>query len=223
MTEGRRQQGTLLVHEIYLSIQGESTWAGCPCVFIRLTGCPLRCAYCDTEYAFSGGTRMTIADVLETIRPWECQLVEVTGGEPLAQKRCPELLKALLEEGYTVLLETSGALPLDDVPYDVHKIVDFKCPSSGEMDRNCWRNVDLLAPHDEVKFVIGTRDDYEWACEVVRAYDLAATCRAVLFSTVFGSLAPAALAAWILEDRLYNIRLQLQLHKYIWPPEARGV
>lgn len=223
MTEMGDRDDTILVHEIYLSIQGESTWAGCPCVFIRLTGCPLRCTYCDTEYAFTGGTLMTIQAVLEKIRPWACPLVEVTGGEPLAQKRCPQLLRALLDEGYMVLLETSGALPLDGVPYDVRKIVDFKCPSSGEIDRNCWRNVELLAPHDEVKFVIGTREDYDWAREMVAAHDLVRRCRAVLFSTVFGSLSPATLAAWMLEDRLYHVRLQLQLHKYIWPPEMRGV
>ncbi|MCX7625652.1 MAG: radical SAM protein [Candidatus Sumerlaeaceae bacterium] len=214
---------TLMVSEIYLSIQGESSWAGYPCAFIRLSGCPLRCSYCDTEYAFTGGQRLRITEILVRVQKFQCPLVEVTGGEPLAQPRCTELLQALLEQGYRVLLETSGAFSIEKVPRDVYKIVDIKCPSSGEMERNQWRNLDLLAPHDEIKFVIGTRDDYEWAKAICAQYSLSSRCRVVHFSPVFGKLPPADLSHWILDDRLYDVRLQLQLHKFIWPPDTQGV
>lgn len=219
----KRDEPTLLVNELYLSIQGESTWAGYPCVFVRLTGCPLRCTYCDSEYAFVGGERLTLTEVLERVGRYECPLVEVTGGEPLAQPHCVTLLAELLARGYRVLLETSGAYSIADVPREVCKIMDLKCPSSGEMHRNNWANIELLQPHDEVKFVLGTREDYEWAKQICREYALEQRCGAVLFSTVFGKLAPATLAQWILEDRLFQVRLQLQLHKYIWPPDTRGV
>lgn len=211
------------VSEIFLSIQGESTWAGLPCTFVRLTGCPLRCSYCDTAYAFFGGTRMELGQLIDHVKKLGCPLVELTGGEPLAQPNSLILLEKLLECGFTVLLETSGALSIAQVPREVRKIVDLKCPSSGQTHRNCYENMELLAPHDEVKFVLGTREDYEWARAQVERFDLTHRCNAVLFSCVFGQLAAATLAEWMLEDRLFEVRLQLQAHKYIWSPEARGV
>lgn len=213
----------LMVTEIYLSVQGESTWAGLPCTFIRLTGCPLRCTYCDTEYAFYGGTKLELADVVAEVRRLGCLLVEVTGGEPLAQPNCIPLLRMLVEDGYTVLLETSGALPLDEVPREVHKIMDLKCPSSGEADRNDFRNLSLLSRHDQIKFVMGTREDYDWARQQIDHYGLTGKCGAVLFSCVFGELDPATLVKWMLEDKLFEVRMQLQAHKFIWPPETKGV
>jgi 7-carboxy-7-deazaguanine synthase len=213
----------LLITEIYLSVQGESTWVGQPCTFVRLTGCPLRCTYCDTEYAFYGGTRMELSEVLARIAELGCPLVEVTGGEPLAQPNCIPLLQSLIDAGYAVLLETSGAYSIADVPHEVHKIVDLKGPSSGEMHRNLYENVALLAPHDEVKFVLGSREDYEWARSQVKEHSLTGHCRAVLFSCVFGKLEPAQLVEWITQDRLFDVRFQLQAHKFIWPPDAKGV
>jgi len=214
---------TVLVYETYLSVQGESTWAGLPCAFVRLTGCPLRCSYCDTEYAFHGGERMAVSDVVAKVKGYGCHLVEVTGGEPLAQPNCIDLLRQLLDAGMTVLLETSGALSIAQVPREVCKIVDLKCPSSGEMHRNLYENLNLLAPHDEMKFVMGTRDDYEWSRDLVLREKLASRCNAVLFSCVFGKLDPATLVAWMLEDRLFEIRMQIQAHKYIWSPDKKGV
>ncbi len=221
--EKPRVKTDLLVHEIYLSVQGESTWAGVPCTFVRLTGCPLRCTYCDTEYAFTGGQRMTLEAVMAQVRELGCPLVEVTGGEPLAQSACIGLLEALLADGRTVMLETSGALPIDRVPREVHKIVDMKCPSSGEMACNLEANLGLLAPHDEVKFVMGTREDYEWSRELVRRHELEGRVAAVLFSCVFGALVPSTLVDWMLADKLFGVRFQLQAHKFIWPPDERGV
>ena len=218
-----RVKTDLLVHEIYLSVQGESTWVGAPCTFVRLTGCPLRCTYCDTEYAFTGGQRMTLDAVMAQVRALECPLVEVTGGEPLAQAACIGLLEALLADGRTVMLETSGALPIDRVPREVRKIVDMKCPSSGEMGRNVEANLGLLAPHDEVKFVMGTREDYEWSRELVRRHGLEGRVAAVLFSCVFDKLEPRTLVDWMLADKLFGVRFQLQAHKFIWPPDERGV
>lgn len=214
---------SLLVNEVYLSIQGESTWAGLPCVFVRLTGCPLRCTYCDTEYAFAGGQRLPLEELLRRIRSYGCRLVEVTGGEPLAQRGTVELLQLLLDEHFDVLLETSGAFSIREVPRGVCKIMDLKCPSSGECERNEWGNIELLAPHDEVKFVIADRGDYDWARDICARYGLARRCRAVLFSPVFGALEPRTLAEWLLADQPPGARLQLQLHKYIWSPEQRGV
>jgi 7-carboxy-7-deazaguanine synthase len=213
----------LQISEIYLSVQGESTWAGLPCTFIRLTGCPLRCSYCDTEYAFYGGSKVALDDILAKVREYGCPLVEVTGGEPLAQPNCIPLLQALIDDNYTVLLETSGAYPISNVPRDVRKIVDLKCPSSGEMHRNLYENMELLAPHDEVKFVMGSREDYDWAKEQVSRYDLPQRCAAVLFSCVFGKLEPATLVEWMVADKLFNVRMQLQAHKFIWPPDTKGV
>ncbi|MFN8008747.1 MAG: radical SAM protein [Terriglobia bacterium] len=209
------------INEIYKSIQGESSFAGLPCVFIRLTYCNLRCTYCDTAYAFYDGKEMSVDDVLAAVRACDCSLVELTGGEPLLQKEVYQLMDHLLAAGYSVLLETGGSLDIGDVPPPVIKIMDLKCPSSGESDKNRYDNLQKLQPHDEIKFVIGSREDYLWTLEVMRKYHLKERGH-VLFSTVFGGLAPQELAAWILEDKL-DVRLQLQLHKYIWNPDKRGV
>jgi 7-carboxy-7-deazaguanine synthase len=212
----------LTVSEIYLSVQGESTHTGRPCVFVRLAACDLRCRWCDTPYAFTGGRKMSMDAVLNEVRQHECRLVEITGGEPLLQADAGPLMERLLAEGFEVLLETGGHLPLDAVPDDVKAIVDVKCPGSGEAEHVHWPNLDELSPHDEVKFVIQDRADFEYACDVVARHDLAARTAAVLFSPVHGVLAPADLARWMLERRV-PARLQLQVHKYIWSPEARGV
>jgi 7-carboxy-7-deazaguanine synthase len=210
------------VNEIFYSIQGESTWAGRPCVFIRLTGCNLRCVWCDTEYAFYEGRQMTIAEVVAEVRSYGCTLVEVTGGEPLLQKGVHALFAALLEEKHTVMVETSGEQDLSEVDQRVIKIMDLKCPGSGECDRNRWSNLESLTPRDEVKFVLTDRRDYEWARGVISDHRLAGRVNAILLGPVFGRLEPASLAAWILEDHL-PVRMQLQLHKQIWDPAARGV
>jgi len=209
------------VTEIFHSIQGESTFAGRPCVFVRLTGCPLRCTWCDTEYAFYGGTERSIDEILETVRAYGCSLVEVTGGEPLAQPEAAALLSRLCQEGYTVLLETSGAVDMAPVDPLVHVILDVKCPGSGMTARMHWPNLERLRPVDEVKFVIQDRTDYDWSKEVVARYALADRCP-VLFGPVFGVLDPRRLAEWVLADRL-PVRVQLQLHKQIWAPDMRGV
>jgi 7-carboxy-7-deazaguanine synthase len=210
------------VNEIFHSIQGESTWAGRPCVFVRLTGCNLRCVWCDTEYAFYEGRQMGIDEVLAAVRAHDCDLVEVTGGEPMLQKGVHALFDALLGAGLTVLLETSGERDLSRVAPRVIKIMDLKCPGSGEGGRNRWSNLQWLRARDEVKFVLADRGDYEWARETIRANNLAARVNAVLLSPVFGQLEPASLAAWILKDKL-PVRMQLQMHKQIWSPAARGV
>jgi 7-carboxy-7-deazaguanine synthase len=241
---------TIVVHEIYLSLQGESTWAGLPCVFIRLTGCNLRCSYCDTAYAFTGGQRQELSDVLAQVhslaKPYatgrpglQKPLVELTGGEPLLQKGCLPLMTQLCNAGYTVLIETSGACDIAPVDPRVHRIMDLKCPSSGEVQRNRWENLPHLRPSDEIKFVIGTREDYAWAREQLDQYALADRCP-ILFSWVSPlelgqqhpslrpvpadarSLSRADLVAAILADHL-PVRFQLQMHKFIWPPDARGV
>jgi 7-carboxy-7-deazaguanine synthase len=212
----------LTIHEIYVSIQGESTHAGRPCVFVRLSACDLRCVWCDTPYAFTGGTKMTVEAVLDAVAETGCPLVEITGGEPLLQKDVYPLMSQLLAAGYEVLLETGGHVPLDDVPDAVVAIVDVKCPGSGEAHRMHWENLDGLSPHDEVKFVIADRADFEYACNVVVRHHLAERARAVLFSPVHGALPPAELARWILEANL-PVRLQIQAHKYVWSPETRGV
>ena len=212
----------LHINEIFYSIQGESTHAGRPCVFVRLTGCNLRCKWCDTEYAFYEGRRMPIAEVVEIIRGYRCDLVEVTGGEPLLQEGVYPLTDAMLAAGATVMIETSGAVDVSRLDPRVIKIMDLKCPGSGEGTRNLWSNLDHLTSRDEVKFVLSDRADYEWARDVIRQNNLAARVNAVLMSPVFGQLEPADLAAWILEDRL-AVRMQLQMHKHIWPPDTRGV
>ena len=212
----------LRVNEIFHSIQGESTWAGLPCVFVRLTGCNLRCVWCDTEYAFYEGRHLTIGEIMAQVRAYRCDLVEITGGEPLLQKGVHALFAALLGAGYTVMLETSGERDLSCVDPRVVKIMDLKCPGSGEGERNRWSNLEYLTRRDELKFVLADRRDYEWARAVIGERDLARRVNAILLSPVFGGLAPAVLAAWILEDRL-PVRMQLQMHKRIWDPSARGV
>jgi len=212
----------LTVNEIFLSIQGESTWAGLRCVFVRLTACDLRCTYCDTAYAFTEGTRRPLSKVLEKALFYDCPLVEVTGGEPLLQPAVLPLLSALCDAGRTVLLETSGAHDISKVDARVHRIMDLKTPSSGECARNLWSNLDHLTLRDEVKFVIGSREDYEWAREQVRKHSLPCRVNAVLFSPVFGKISPEEIVNWTLADKL-NVRFQLQMHKFIWHPQQRGV
>jgi 7-carboxy-7-deazaguanine synthase len=212
---------TLVINEIFHSIQGESSHSGRPCVFVRLTYCNIRCSYCDTEYAFYEGKEMTIDEILECVRTYECNLVEVTGGEPLFQTNVHELMMRLCDDGYEVLLETGGSLDIGKVDSRVKRIVDFKCPSSKMTKKNLWQNVEYLKKDDEVKFVIGNREDYEWAKEKNRQFEIDKRCP-ILMSVVFGELAPLQLAEWILEDKL-NVRFQLQMHKYIWHPETKGV
>jgi len=213
---------TLTINEIYHSIQGESTWVGRPCVFVRLTFCNLRCNYCDTEYAFYEGKKRALDEILEAVATFGCPLVEITGGEPLLQKNVLPLMTMLCDSRYTVLLETSGAHDVSKVDPRVYRIMDLKTPGSGEVGKNLWTNIDHLTLRDEVKFVMGTREDYEWACEKVRRYGLASRCHAVLFSPIFGRIDPRQIVEWILEDKL-NVRFQLQMHKFIWSPAQRGV
>jgi 7-carboxy-7-deazaguanine synthase len=205
---------SLRISEIFLSVQGEATRAGLPTVFIRLVGCPLRCVWCDTEHAFSGGTRMTLPEVMAKVAGYRTHQVCVTGGEPLSQNNCIDLLKALCDAGYDVSLETSGALDIAAVDSRVSRIVDLKAPGSGEFNSNRWQNLDLLASHDELKFVLKDRADYEWARDTVIERQLDKRCP-LLFSPVQESLAPKDLAEWILADRL-PVRFQLQLHKLLW-------
>ena len=212
----------LTVNEIFYSIQGESTRAGEPCVFVRLTACDLRCSWCDTPYAFYEGTKRSIEDVLAAVERYDCPLVEITGGEPLLQADVYPLMEALLSRGRTVMLETGGHRSITNVPSRVIKIVDVKCPGSGEADKNDWENLNRLAPHDEVKFVIKDRADYEFALDVLKRHDVAARASAILFSPVHGVLDPKMLSEWMLTDRV-PARLQTQLHKLIWPPDTRGV
>lgn len=212
----------LTITEIFHSIQGESTHAGRPCVFVRLTACDLRCSWCDTPYAFTEGRKMSLEDVLADVASRGERLVEITGGEPLLQKEVYPLMDALLERGHEVLLETGGHVPLTQVPPGVKKIVDVKCPGSGEADRNHWDNLAAVGADDEVKFVIKDRADYDYATRVVAEHGLADRVRAVHFSPVHGVLEPRVLAEWVLADKL-PVRVQLQLHKYIWSPTTRGV
>jgi 7-carboxy-7-deazaguanine synthase len=216
------KEDTLVIHEIYASIQGESTFAGLPCTFVRTTGCNLRCAWCDTTQAFYGGTRMARAEVLARALATKTQLVELTGGEPLLQPGALTLMTELCDAGRTVLVETSGEADVSRVDPRVHRIMDLKAPGSGESHRNRWSNVEHLGPRDEIKFVLADRRDYEWMRDVVRERDLARRTPNLLASTVFGKLSPRELVAWVLEDAL-PIRVQLQMHKYIWPPDATGV
>jgi len=212
----------LVVNEIFYSVQGESTYAGRPCAFVRLTACNLRCNYCDTEYAFHEGRRMAIAQVIEQVESYRCPLVEITGGEPLLQEGVYALCSALLDAGKQVMIETSGASDVERLDPRVIKIMDLKCPGSGEAERNLWSNVRHLTTKDEVKFVISDRADYEWTCQAIAEHALAPRVNAILLSPAFGRIELANLAAWMLEDRL-PARLQLQMHKYIWSPTARGV
>ncbi len=218
---------TLMVNEIFYSIQGESSFAGKPCVFIRLTYCNLRCTYCDTRYAFFEGKPMSIDEVNQMIQHFCCQTVEITGGEPLLQPGVYPLMRRLCDQGYLVLLETSGSKSVENVDPRVIKILDFKCPSSGMSNKNLYENMNFLLPHDEVKFVIGTREDYDWSKALILKNKLHEKVNNILFSPVFEAIEPVEIVNWILTDKLQqqipNIRFQLQLQKLIWLPETRGV
>jgi len=211
------------VNEVFYSIQGESTYAGRPCVFVRLTGCNLRCSYCDTQYAYEEGGIMEVNHIFEQVAPYQCRLVEITGGEPLVQDDTPILIESLLDDGYEVLLETNGSMDISRVDERCVKIVDIKCPSSGMIEKNDLDNLGRLTTRDELKFVLGTREDYEYAKKIVAYKQLDPNrINPVNFSPIFEQLDPKILSEWILEDHL-DVRLHLQLHKYIWGPETRGV
>ena len=212
----------LKINEIYHSIQGESTHAGRPCVFVRLTYCNLRCTYCDTEYAFYEGKDMSVQQVIDEVEKYNCKLVELTGGEPLVQMdECLDLMKTFCELGYEVMIETGGSLSIKDIDPRVKIIMDLKCPSSGMEKKNLFENLQYLKQTDELKFVIGNREDYEWSLEKIKQYNIQGKCT-ILFSVVFGELEPVQLINWILEDKL-DVRFQLQMHKYIWHPQTKGV
>ncbi len=220
-TKALESSGMLLVSELYESIQGESSHCGQRCVFIRLTGCPLRCRWCDSEFSFQGGKRMVIDELVQHVSSMDTPLVEVTGGEPLAQTGCLDLIKKLCDSGLTVLLETSGALDIKPVDPRVTIIMDIKCPDSGESNSNLWDNIQHLKPQDEVKFVIACREDYIWARDVLDRHGLEDR-HTVYLSPAGGILNPAELADWILQDRL-NLRFQIQTHKVIWPDREGGI
>jgi len=209
------------INEIFYSIQGEGTKAGLPCIFIRLTYCNLRCSYCDTEYAFHEGKNFTIKEILENIKQYKCNLVEITGGEPLVQKESLNLMTQLCDAGYNVMLETGGSLTIENVDDRVKIIMDLKTPSSLMSEKNLYKNIDYLKPADEIKFVIGNKEDYDWSKRIIGQYQLDNKCE-LLFSTVFSKLENKKLAEWILEDNL-KVRFQTQLHKYIWEPNKKGV
>ncbi len=213
--------GLMRITEIYKSIQGESTYAGQPCVFIRTTGCNLRCTWCDSAFTFYGGQEMDLEEIRARVRSYRCRLVELTGGEPLLQKESGTLVRTLANEGHTVLIETSGSLDIRGFDPRAIIIMDIKCPGSGMTDAMRWENIEALKPTDQIKFVIRDRQDYLWAAEILKQYRLLQRFT-VLFSPVFGVMDPKQLAEWVLEDGL-AVQLQLQLHKYIWHPETRGV
>ena len=222
-----KPESFLRITEIFHSVQGESTWAGLPCTFVRLTGCPLRCVWCDTAYAFHGGERMTLDAIAERVRGFDARLVEVTGGEPLAHQNAFPLVRRLLDEGYTVLVETSGAFDVAPLDPRAHKIMDLKCPGSGESHRNLWSNLDHLGPGDEVKFVVKDDADWIWTEHTIRERGLdervrRGEVRALLVSPVWGEIDLEALAGWVLASGL-PVRLQVQLHKLIWGAERTGV
>lgn len=221
MTHDARKNPTLAIFEIYDSIQGESLYAGYPCTFIRLAGCPLRCRWCDTPYAFGEGERLQLSEILTRVADLGHNLVELTGGEPLAQPETPALMSELLHQGYRVLIETGGSEPIDQVPQGVHIIMDIKCPDSGMAERNHFDNLRLLKPSDEVKFVIASWKDYLYAKNLIMDHGLLDRCQPAL-SPAFGLTKPATLCEWILKDQL-PVRLNLQLHKFIWHPRAKGV
>jgi 7-carboxy-7-deazaguanine synthase len=212
----------LIINEIFHSIQGESTYAGSACVFVRLTACDQRCAWCDTSYAFQEGRALSVDEVVQDVERYRCPLVEITGGEPLLQEDVYPLIRRLIEAGLTVLLETGGHVDVSRVPAAVIKVMDIKCPASGEAARTDWGNLDRLTLRDQVKFVLEDRVDYEYARDVLKQHGLDRRCEAVLFSPVHGVLDPKLLAAWVLADRL-PVRVQLQVHKYIWGADVRGV
>ncbi len=218
----KNEENQLIVNEIYLSLQGESSFAGIPCVFIRLTGCPLRCRYCDTAYAFHSGTKLTHEEIMAQVAQFGVNLVELTGGEPLAQPGSISLLRSLADLNYTVLIETSGALPIESIDPRVRIILDMKTPGSGMMEKNLYTNIDALKATDEVKFVITDRADFDWSLELIKNRNLEQKAH-ILFSPAFGLVKPDALAEWVLSVKLKNIRMQLQMHKYIWKPTKRGV
>jgi len=212
----------LKINEIFHSIQGESTKAGLPCVFVRLTYCNIRCVYCDTEYAFYEGVDRSIDDIVDEVRSFNCRLVEITGGEPLVQENVHNLIKELCDLGYEVLIETGGSLPIENIDKRVKIIMDLKTPCSRMEKKNRYENIQHLKSTDEVKFVIGSREDYEWVKDIILTYDLLNKVEQVLLSPVFDKVENIQLAEWILQDKL-NVRFQLQMHKYIWHPETRGV
>ncbi len=216
------KENTLVVNEIFFSIQGESSWMGLPCVFVRLTYCDLRCVWCDTGYAFYEGVEMAIDEIIEKVKSYQCKLVEITGGEPLLQENSLKLMKKLCDENFTVLLETGGHRDISQVDKRVHIIMDIKCPGSKMSHKNRWENINHLSKKDEVKFVIKDRADYEWAKGIIDKFKLYEKVGTILFSPVFGEIEPVNLASWILEDKL-PVRFQLQMHKYIWSPDTRGV
>ena len=211
----------LKINEIYYSIQGESSYMGKPCIFIRLTYCNLRCSYCDSEYTFHEGKNMLIDEILDKIKEYPCNLVEVTGGEPLIQEKCIDLLNELINLKYEVLLETSGSISLRKVPKKVIKIVDFKCPSSKMEHKNLWKIIKNINPDDEIKFVIGNRTDFEWARDKINEFQLNNICT-ILFSPTFGEIDPKNIVEWILDENL-PVRFQLQMHKTIWEPNQISV
>jgi len=207
------------ITEIYQSVQGESSFAGLPCVFVRTTGCDLRCEWCDSEFTFTGGTRMTLDEIMGEVEKYDCCLVELTGGEPLLQAEIYELATRLADAGHTVLIETGGHRDISKLDPRVIRIMDLKCPASGECEKNLWSNLEHLRPADEVKFVIADRADYDWTLQVIREHGLEDRVQ-ILISTAFGRVQPQQVVVWMLEDKL-RARFQLQLHKYIWPPDAR--
>jgi len=211
----------LKINEIFYSIQGESSAMGLPCVFVRLTYCNLRCSYCDTEYAFYEGKDTSVDEIFVEVKKYGCKLVEITGGEPLVQENVNELMKQLCDNGYKVMIETGGSLSIKDIDKRVKIIMDLKTPSSKMMNKNLYENIDCLKPEDEVKFVIGNREDYQWSKEIINKYGLSEKV-IVLMSPVFNEIGNIDLARWILDDKP-NVRFQIQLHKYIWHPETRGV
>jgi len=213
---------SLIINEIYLSLQGESTFAGLPCIFIRLTACNLRCSYCDTAYAFYAGSKMKLSEIVAQVLAFDCPLVEITGGEPLLQKNTLPLMRELCDHQKTLLLETSGAHDISRIDPRVHRIMDLKTPGSGESERNRYENIAFLTRRDEVKFVIGSREDYLWSKQKIQEFQLVDRCGTVLFSPIFGRIDPRSIVEWMLEDRL-RVRFQLQMHKFIWAPETKGV
>lgn len=216
-----KKMGPLRITEIYASIQGEAAFSGYPCVFIRLTGCPLRCRWCDTAYGFEGGRYLSLEEVMVAVDAHGIKHVELTGGEPLAQPESVPLMECLVSRGYRVMIETGGSESIAIVPKEVHVIMDLKCPGSGMESKNLWSNLEFLKPSDEVKFVVASREDFDWALDVIRRENLADRC-SVIFSCAFGLVPAKDLADWMVASRAPG-RMQLQMHKYIWHPRAKGV